>query len=103
MRNDTRFLLTDQHAGIGAADLPEVFPLRQKFERPVEEDIIGTTRREMAPIIAQVRPGQRIAITGSSRGISNLSTVVREVVNAVRDAGATPFIVPGMGSHGCCR
>jgi hypothetical protein len=100
MRNDTRFLLTDQHAGIGPGDLPEVFPLRQKFERPVEADVVGTVRREMAPIIAQVRAGQRIAITGSSRGITNLSAVVRELVDAVRAAGATPFVVPGMGSHG---
>ncbi|NIP73768.1 MAG: DUF2088 domain-containing protein, partial [Gammaproteobacteria bacterium] len=42
----------------------------------------------------------RIAVTGSSRGIANQALVLRECVKALREAGAEPFIVPGMGSHG---
>ena len=51
-------------------------------------------------MLANVAPGQRIAITGSSRGIANLALVVRESVSALREAGAEPFVVPAMGSHG---
>ena len=54
----------------------------------------------MAPILHNVEAGQRIAVTGSSRGIANLALVVRECVSALRDAGAAPFVAPAMGSHG---
>ncbi len=100
MHNDTRFAITEQHSGIGRADVPSVFRLRQHFERPVEEDVAGAVRREIAPFVQQISPGQQIAITGSSRGIANLQLVVAEAVAALKEAGAEPFVVPGMGSHG---
>ena len=100
MQNASRFLLDDSHAGVGRADAPSVFRLRQQFPRPTEPDLVAAVRREMAPAVAVVTPGQRIAVTGSSRGIANLALVVRECVGALRDAGADPFVVPAMGSHG---
>ena len=100
MQNATRFLLDDSHAGVGRSDAPAVFRLRQKFPRPVETDLVAAVRREMAPILANATAGQRIAVTGSSRGIANLALVVRECVRALREAGADPFVVPAMGSHG---
>ncbi len=100
MLNDTRFLLTEKEAGVGAADAPCVFRLRQRFPRPVEEDIEGAVRRELAPLLARVQAGQRIAVTGSSRGISNFRRIVAECVTALKAAGAKPFVFPGMGSHG---
>ena len=100
MQNATRFLLDDSHAGVGRDDVPAVFKLRQHFPRPVEPDLVAAVRREMTPILAGVEAGQRIAVTGSSRGIANLAPVVRECVSALREAGADPFVVPAMGSHG---
>ena len=100
MENVTRFLLDDTRAGVGRDDIPAVFKLRQRFPRPVEPDLVAAVWREMAPILANVESGQRIAVTGSSRGIANLALVVRECVSALRDAGADPFVVPAMGSHG---
>ena len=100
MQNATRFLLDESHAGVGRDDVPAVFRLRQQFPRPAEPDVAAAVRREMAPILANVDAGQRIAVTGSSRGIANLALVVRECVSALREAGAEPFVVPGMGSHG---
>ncbi|MXX22468.1 MAG: DUF2088 domain-containing protein [Rhodospirillales bacterium] len=100
MQNATRFLLDDSHAGVGPDDVPSVFRLRQQFPRPTEPDLVAAVRREMAPVAAAVRPGQRIAVTGSSRGIANLATVVRECAGALRAAGARPIVVPAMGSHG---
>ena len=41
-----------------------------------------------------------IAITAGSRGIANIASITRAIVDAVRAAGAKPFIVPAMGSHG---
>ena len=100
MQNATRFLLDETHAGVGADDVPAIFRLRQQFPRPVEPDVAAAVRREMAPILANVEAGQRIAVTGSSRGIANLALVVRTCVSALREAGADPFVVPAMGSHG---
>ena len=100
MQNPTRFELTEHQAGVGAADVPHLFRLRQHFPRPVEQDIAAAVHRELAPLIAGVGAGQKIAITGSSRGISNFVEVVAEAVRALREKGAEPFVVPAMGSHG---
>ena len=100
MLNATQFKLTEKEAGVGSADAPALFRLRQTFPRPTEPDPAAAVRREIAPFLRQVTAGQRIAVTGSSRGITNLAIVVREAVAALREAGAEPFIVPGMGSHG---
>ena len=100
MHNSTRFLLTDIEAGVGAADTPTFFRLRQQFPRPIEPDVGAAVHREIAPFLAPVTRGQRIAITGSSRGIANLALALKECVAGLRSAGAQPFIVPGMGSHG---
>ena len=100
MQNATRFLLDETHAGVGRYDAPAIFKLRQQFPRPVEPDLIAAVRREMALILENVEAGQRIAVTGSSRGIANLALVVRECVHTLREAGAEPFVVPAMGSHG---
>lgn len=100
MRNATRFELTEAQAGVGAGDAPRIFKLRQHFPRPVEADVDGAVRRELQPLLEQVQAGQRIAITGSSRGIPNFARVVAEAVKALKGKGAEPFIVPGMGSHG---
>jgi hypothetical protein len=100
MQNTTHFQLTEAQAGIGPQDVPAFFRLRQKFERPIERDVAAAVRREIAPFLGRVQDGQRIAITGSSRGIANLARVLRECVKSLKEAGAEPFIVPAMGSHG---
>lgn len=100
MLNTTRFLLTEKEAGVAATDAPSMLRIRQQFPRPVEDDIEGAVRRELEPLLARVQPGQRIAVTGSSRGISNFARVIRECVSALKARGAEPFVFPGMGSHG---
>ncbi|HKI97469.1 MAG TPA: DUF362 domain-containing protein [bacterium] len=100
MNNPTHFQLTEAQAGVGPQDVPSFFRVRQKFERPREQDVPAAVRREVAPFLGRVQAGQRIAITGSSRGIANLPRVLAECAKALKEAGAEPFIVPGMGSHG---
>jgi hypothetical protein len=41
-----------------------------------------------------------VAVAVGSRGIANLAVVVRQVHEVLRAAGAAPFILPAMGSHG---
>ena len=44
--------------------------------------------------------GKRIAIGVGSRGITDLRSMVRRLVDRVKSSGGMPFIVPAMGSHG---
>jgi hypothetical protein len=82
--------------------LPPVFRVRQRFDRTRLEDSCGAVKRGLAalPLAAKVRPNARVAITAGSRGIQNLVGMTRAAVDAVKDAGGAPFIVPAMGSHG---
>ena len=100
MQIATHFELTEDQAGVGANDAPSVVRIRQSFPRPVEADVTGAVRRELAPLLASVTAGQRIAITGSSRGVANLREVLATAVAMLCERGAEPFLVPGMGSHG---
>jgi hypothetical protein len=47
-----------------------------------------------------IRPGDRIAVGVGSRGIPGLPDIVAFVVAKLKAAGAEPFILPAMGSHG---
>lgn len=49
---------------------------------------------------SRVPKGARIAIGVGSRGISNIATIVKAVVEYWKAQGARPFIFPAMGSHG---
>src|SRR5208337_2854878 len=35
-----------------------------------------------------------------SRGIANITTIVRSTIDALKELGAKPFVVAAMGSHG---
>jgi hypothetical protein len=82
-----------------------VFPRFVQVEQRLADrsipDIAGRIRQELAAGFAgRVRPGARIAIGAGSRGISNIATIVKTVVDFWKDCGAQPFIFPAMGSHG---
>jgi len=51
-------------------------------------------------ILSQVKPGDRVAVALGSRGIANLREIASAVIRLLGKAGAQPFIVPAMGSHG---
>jgi hypothetical protein len=48
----------------------------------------------------QIKPGMRIALGVGSRGITNLKDIVKATLGVLTRAGARPFIIPAMGSHG---
>jgi len=100
MKAQSQFRLSENQAGVGIRDFPSLVRVRQSFPRPVEADVEGAVRRELTPFLAGIKRGQKIAITGSSRGIANLPRIMKASVDLLRSAGADPFIVPAMGSHG---
>ena len=82
--------------------MPKMATVNQRFddahisdvEKAVHEQI---TRPEIA---ARVHSGMSIAIGAGSRGIANIGIAVRTTVQALRELGAKPFLLPAMGSHG---
>ena len=82
--------------------LPNMVRIKQHIEAPVVEDIPAAVRGELDEIEASslVKRGDRIAITGGSRGIANIDIVIKATVDYLKELGAKPFIVPAMGSHG---
>lgn len=79
---------------------PSLVHVRQRLPRPRLADPGAEAARQVAPLLAHVRPSQRIAITAGSRGIGDIVPILRAVAGAVRRAGADPLIVAAMGSHG---
>ncbi len=82
--------------------LPRVYVVRQNFPDRKVADISGAVRQELSSAGFQTRlkPGSRVAIGVGSRGITNIATIVRSVVEYWKSAGMHPFIFPAMGSHG---
>lgn len=82
---------------------PEMVPIRQKFEgAPRCDDIAGAVTQGMRRIglADKVIPGMRIALTAGSRGVANISVILKAAADELKRLGAQPFIVPAMGSHG---
>jgi hypothetical protein len=82
------------------APLPDLLPVRQHYDVPVEADVPAATRRELEALRPRITAGMRIAITAGSRGIHDIATVIKAAGAWLREQGAEPFIVPAMGSHG---
>ena len=80
--------------------LPRMRRIRQDFPRPVPLDIPAAVARAFVPLRPGLKPGARVAVGVGSRGINHLATIVAAVIAQLRHAGAVPFILPAMGSHG---
>ena len=82
--------------------LPKMVRIEQHIEAPVVADIPAAVRAELDEIEAGslVKAGDRIAITGGSRGVANIDIVIKATADYLKELGAKPFVVPAMGSHG---
>ena len=82
--------------------IPRMVEVRQLFDHDHLEDVPGEVRRELSrkEVTDKIQPGMRIAITAGSRGIDHLALIIREVVSFLKEQGASPFVIPAMGSHG---
>lgn len=87
---------------IGTVSMPAMARVRQTFDSQEITDPEAAVRRELSrpEIRSTIRPGMTIAITAGSRGIASHKRILKTIVNMVKEAGAHPFVVPAMGSHG---
>jgi hypothetical protein len=82
--------------------LPSFVHVRQELPRDRIAQVAPAVRAELRRIglAERLQPGWSVAITAGSRGIADIPLVIRTVAEVVREAGAEPFVVPAMGSHG---
>ena len=89
---------------LAGVPIPPMFRARQIFpaEHLEPADIPAAVMEQLSrePFCSRVKPGMEVAVTAGSRGIANVDIITRAVVDFVKSRGATPFIVPAMGSHG---
>lgn len=83
-------------------DYPDIFRIRQTFERPIVTDISAEVESQLIALTLKgsISPGDTVAITAGSRGIANIHLIIKAIVDHFKGLGAKPFIVPAMGSHG---
>ncbi len=81
---------------------PKVVKVKQESPRPQVGDIEQKLREqfEKEEISSRIEPGMEVALTAGSRGIANIDVILSSLVTLLKEAGAEPFVVPAMGSHG---
>ena len=82
--------------------LPPLHRVLQEFDQsqlsaPEKE---ASTRDALSFLKTENLSGKTIGITAGSRKIQNLEHILKTAVCILKDAGATPIIIPAMGSHG---
>ena len=87
---------------LSSVALPKMVRIRQSFDDTRMTDVAGGVRKALhdCPAYHSIKPGAKLALTVGSRGIASLDVIVRAIVDALKERGAEPFIVPAMGSHG---
>lgn len=89
---------------LAGVPIPRMFRARQLFPQehiePADIPAAVMAQLDREPFRSKVQPGMEIAITAGSRGIANVDIITKAVVDFVKSRGATPFVVPAMGSHG---
>ena len=81
---------------------PKMLELKQHYPASPRLEFSSLLHEQFAKsgVLAKITPGMKIAVGVGSRGISNLAEIVKAVLGILQDAGAKPFIMPAMGSHG---
>jgi hypothetical protein len=90
-------------SGTSVTSLPRL-PAQWLVEaRLVSRALADPTAEIQARLGAHLGPewsGLRVAVAAGSRGIDRYAEVIRAAVGTLRTAGALPFVMPAMGSHG---
>jgi hypothetical protein len=83
-------------------EIPELFEYTLDVPSPpAVTEIEGAARAAALRTFAgAVAPGMTIAVGAGSRGLRGRVELLRGTIDALRQLGAEPFVVPAMGSHG---
>src|SRR3712207_5228595 len=83
---------------LGEVEPPLVALVEQRVDAPPAlEDIMAAVGEALRSVEL---PEGSVAIGVGSRGVGRIGDVVAALVGYLKEAGADPFVVPAMGSHG---
>lgn len=82
--------------------IPRMAKVKVNFDDTKIDDLASELlpKLQREQIASRVKPGMEVAIAVGSRGLDRLVEITAVTVQFLKDAGAKPFIVPSMGSHG---
>ena len=80
--------------------LPQFVEVGQKFDLSALSDIDAAVAAQFQRYAHADLTGKNVAIGIGSRGIKQQPQVVKALIGELKAAGAKPFIIPAMGSHG---
>jgi hypothetical protein len=81
-----------------SVELPSVALVGQRIDTPPALTSIRESVR--GALDAVELPSGEVAIGVGSRGVAEIGEIVAALVEVLKEAGAEPFVVPAMGSHG---
>ncbi|MDR4496709.1 MAG: lactate racemase domain-containing protein [Candidatus Scalindua sp.] len=83
-------------------DYPKFTQIKQKFSLHKVKDINKTIKSELTKLKLhdRIKSGNTVAVTAGSRGITEIKTITRIIIDELIKLGGKPFIIPAMGSHG---
>ncbi|AEE90346.1 conserved protein of unknown function [Tepidanaerobacter acetatoxydans Re1] len=83
-------------------DYPVIYRIKQRFDEYKIVNIEQAVQKELEVLKERnaIKPGMNIAVTCGSRGIANISLIIKTTIDYLKDLGARPFVIPAMGSHG---
>ena len=93
------FIIKIERKMLMRADELKMISIVQHFPDDRIDNISQITREEIERSGVKFQKGSRIAITAGSRGISNIATIIKAIVDHVRSQGAYPLLYL-YGSHG---
>ena len=84
------------------SNFPLIRCVFQNIKAPRIVDLEGELRGKLNEFGLKnfIKPNETVAITAGSRGINHLNTILKTLVDYLKELKASPFIVPAMGSHG---
>lgn len=87
--------------GLDEVIFPKFVRIRQLYDKERIANVAEHVLEDMkARLDSASFKGKRICLTVGSRGIPDLDVMLRAVIDQLNEWGATPFLIPSMGSHG---
>ena len=83
-------------------EIPKFYKVANKMDDTHIEDVAQAVRDALKRegTLDRIKPGSTVCFTAASREIANSVLILRTFAEELKRIGATPYIVPAMGSHG---
>ncbi|MCI8399205.1 MAG: DUF2088 domain-containing protein [Oscillibacter sp.] len=83
-------------------EIPKFYKVQNHLDATHIEDVPQAVRDALKRegTLDLIKPGSTVCFTAASREIANSVVILRTFAEELKRIGATPYIVPAMGSHG---